>query len=126
MKSLRNLILTFSFILLFTSCEDDLDTTTVIGKWKLIETLSDPGDGSGEYEKVDTEQILTFLSDSTVTYTGELCNSSDEAKSGIITENRLYPNDCSFSYGMEIKNDHLYLFPPCIEPCGLKFEKIAD
>ena len=128
MKILINLTLTSLLLILVTSCEEDLDTTTVIGKWKLIETLSDPGDGSGEYEKYEGNQIATIYSDSSVVFIEGFCFSQGgvDGKEAIVKVNTIYWPDCNLTYVYELKEEYLFFYPPCIEPCGLKFEKIAD
>jgi len=59
----------FSFfcvvLLLFSCSSDDLDTSTVIGVWKLDQSLVDPGSGSGTFTDVDSDKTLTFLNDGT-------------------------------------------------------------
>src|SRR5690554_58280 len=52
-KSIQLLLLTLVFFI--AACDKDnlqIDNTTLTGKWKLSETLLDPGDGSGEWTPV--------------------------------------------------------------------------
>lgn len=128
MKSYINLFVALVVIFTNSSCEEDFDTSTVIGRWKLIETLADPGDGSGEYEKYEGNQIATFYSDSSVVFTEGFCFSQGgvDGKEARIQGNTINWSDCNLTMEFELKSDLLYFYPPCIEPCGYKFEKIAD
>lgn len=73
----RNLLLLLS-ILILASCQNNDDTTIyispVIGKWHIIEQYSDPGDGSGSYEPVETDEYIEFFSDGTVKSNRNICN----------------------------------------------------
>ncbi|WP_298536413.1 hypothetical protein [uncultured Algibacter sp.] len=114
----------------------------LLGKWRLIEQLVDPGDGSGTFNSVESERIVEFFSDGTVIANGSLCymsrevgdnsfgvyevTSDDRADTnfdGIIT-----PENCEFGefdvYFDLPLSGHLILWYPCIEGCGQKFVKI--
>ena len=52
-------------IFLFVTCSND-ETPQIIGKWKLIAFLDDPGDGSGTFHRVDSEQTIEFFHDGTL------------------------------------------------------------
>lgn len=125
------------FILLgfIFSCNSDDDSNTsertVIGTWKLTANLMDPGDGSGSFETVDSEKLISFNADGTVSSNGLLCSMSVDANnpsSGIYTltdfsidadcESMLWP--LSFSINANI----LIINYPCIEPCQSKYLKI--
>jgi len=45
----------------------------IIGDWKLIEVLMDPGDGSGEFEISELEVIVSFNQQMEVKANGILC-----------------------------------------------------
>ncbi|WP_222539274.1 hypothetical protein [Pedobacter polysacchareus] len=96
------------------------------GNWKLIETLADPGDGSGKWRPVDSnapiENIL-FKKD------GKLEWSRDKAfkiytKSDSTSLSFVKKDTSVWNYYYKIKNDTLILSPPCIEGCGFKYVKI--
>ncbi|WP_185956498.1 hypothetical protein [Changchengzhania lutea] len=51
-------VLLFVVVLMFVSCSNDDSNpkkdVSLIGSWKLIEQLTDPGDGSGVFTSVNT------------------------------------------------------------------------
>ena len=58
------------------SCNNDDDSNTnveLIGNWRLVEIYSDPGDGSGNFETVNSEKTIEFRNDGTLSANGELC-----------------------------------------------------
>jgi hypothetical protein len=132
--------------LVFLSCTSDegkpTGGTAIIGKWKLIEQLSDPGDGSGTFQPINSNRIIEFFNDGTVRVNGVLCFMSSQVgkeESGtfrLITDpnndtqndGEITPNTCS-SRSAKVYFDlpvsgNLILWYLCIEPCGQKFEKI--
>ena len=136
----------FFFIIFISSCSTDdstpKDKSQLVGKWKLIEQLIDPGDGSGTFQPIDSNRVIEFFSDNTVKMNGILCFMSTEIgteESGVYmmitdsntdTQNNgeIIPNTCSSRsarvYFDLPENGNLILWYQCIEPCGQKFEKI--
>ena len=57
--SLTFLILTFWLM----SCEEEVTDVELVGTFKLIETLSDPGDGSGKFRKISSDKTIEFMAD---------------------------------------------------------------
>lgn len=134
-------------VLTLLNCSsDDIKTHTenenLIGKWKLIEQLADPDDGSRTFDPVESNRTIEFFSNGVVVVNGSLCYMSvevDKKNSGIFevmsddaadttNDGFLTPSNCEFS---EVKiyfdlplSGHLILWYPCIEPCGQKFVKI--
>ncbi|WP_439583663.1 hypothetical protein [Dyadobacter bucti] len=56
MKLIQTFLLTFLFTAIFCCKKDEkgpAENTGLVGKWKLVESLVDPGDGSGTFRKVD-------------------------------------------------------------------------
>lgn len=140
MKKLLSLPL---IIFLLSSCESELskkseesENKELTGSWKLVEELWDPGDGSGVYEPTTRELQITFYSDDTFSTSHSLCSyhqSTPETGSGTVDtdEKKIYPEECQpegeeseFALWYEFEQGHLVLHYPCIEPCGLKFEKL--
>jgi len=134
---------TLLLALILLSCTQNDDktftgNTVLIGKWKLIEQLADPGDGSGVFRPVSSNRILEFFSNGTVKSNGSLCYMSYEVgdeSSGNFTsiddnvyfDGEITPNDCDYSgtklyYSFEGEN--LIISYLCIEGCGQKFKKI--
>jgi hypothetical protein len=101
-----------------------------IGEWKLIETMIDPGDGSGEFHKVDSEKTLEIEPSGTVKSNGDMCNLS------INTDNKTYGqlkkdlnetilSSCNKKYKpyYKLKDEFLIVYYPCKEGCAEKYEK---
>lgn len=130
-------------IVMYSCSSDDskpTDETGVIGKWKLIEQYLDPGDGSGDFQPIESNRVVEFLSDGTVEINGELCFLSSEVgdkETGsymLITDSdtqhdgEIIPNTCS-SRSARVYFDlpvsgNLILWYQCIEGCGQKFARI--
>lgn len=134
----KNIIILLT-ILTFSSCnkEDPFTRNEVtgnefIGKWRLIEQLADPGDGSGVFTSVASEKILEFFDNGIVTSTnGSLCNpySEEQITSGTfsLVENKITTN-CQDSniatIGIELKDKHLILSFLSIEGFYQKFQRV--
>ena len=128
---------TFSFListLLFLGCSsDDLDGTNVVGKWKLVQVLTDPGDGSGVFVDVQSNKTITFLRNETFSSNANLCffgSVTPVTTEGVFSaeDEMIYPTTCeSFArVGLtyKIENDALIVYYQCIEACAEKYEKI--
>jgi len=63
---MRNITLFAITYLLFVSCDNYSDpvieTPELLGTWRLIEVLADPGNGSGTFNPVDSDITLTVKS----------------------------------------------------------------
>lgn len=134
------------FALLLVNCSSEenkpsIENETLIGKWKVIEALSDPGDGSGTFQPVNYNRTIEFFSDETVTASGTLCfmNSESNPSSGtfklistdetdINHDGEIKPNDCNLGvnklYFNLSSNNELIIWYFCIEGCAEKFKKI--
>ena len=115
-------------VFLTTSCsKENVTEKDLINSWHLIEVLNDPGDGSGTFQKVESNAIIEFYDDNTVKYSKSFCMSGNDV--GIATyssiENKIYP-DCDFSFPLsyKIEDNRLIIYYPCIEGCAEKFELI--
>ncbi len=110
---------------------DNLKTDELIGQWKLIEQLADPGDGSGTFQSIDSQKIIEFYTNETVTsQNGSLCQpySEEQISSGTyslseqrITTNCQNPNIAFI--GFEFKDGYLILNFASNEGFSQKFEK---
>lgn len=128
----KEFILMMCLALLFACNKTDNDKQNdLVSKWKLIEVLADPGDGSGTFQPIESDLIIEFYKDGTIKSNGLLCymtlESSDETFGTYSTvDNTISPDDCNHSldYSLDSENSQLIISYPCIEPCGLKFIKI--
>lgn len=118
------------------SCDKDENPVnepenTLIGNWKLIEVLADPGDGSGTFNAVQSSKIITFENGGIITSNGNLCDmsiNSDDATSGTysITDMTFNSTNCSnpdYDFTFDKNGNILIINYPCIEPCRAKYEK---
>ena len=134
---MKKLVFMFMLILFIVSCNNDDENNrdvNIVGDWKLIEMLSDPGDGSGTYNAVDSDFVISFLDDGTFTANGDFCNMLDVSGSpstGIYSEieSTITPELCegsipNWDYSFVINGDKLIIYFPCIEPCGAKYLKL--
>ncbi len=136
MKKSLSLLVT---VALFISCNNDDDSTpqevSLIGNWRLIEFLADPGDGSGTFQTITSDKMLTFNSNGEITSNYSLCSMleivSPQASSGtystttgIIDAPSCF-NDSPLTIGFEVSNEgNLIISYPCIEACQEKYIKI--
>lgn len=132
----RLLIAIFSIVSLFSlafSCEEDVPIPENIEKWKLIEQLADPGDGSGTFQPVDSDRTLEFLIDEeTVRSNGSFCGMGTSANGEVTAtynaeEKYIMVDGCGgtpFKILYNFDEEFLYLRFPCIEPCAQKYERV--
>ena len=141
-------VLYFFVFLLVLSCSDDddqqfLSGDSLPGKWLLVEAFFDPGDGSGEYEEVNSNRHLEFTDDMSIVTTNipvcslEFNSETEEIYSGeIVYDYQGQPVD-ELNADFVIKSGdcevlvtheppYIIVYLNCIEGCGLKFRKISD
>jgi len=134
--------ITFLFCILFMisfSCNSDDDKGTsvntnpdLLGTWKLVEQLVDPGDGSGTFQPVISDLQLEFLVEGVLKVTnGSLCSlaldsNDNSTESYSIDENRITAScEIPININFEIKEGKLLLHFGCIEGCSQKYEKLS-
>ena len=130
-SSIRLLLLTL--IVLSSACSKEVPdpTNTVLtGKWKLAETLADPGDGSGKWKKVSggTNRYIEFKAN------GELSgNVAGDFTTYALTDSSMLTfsqrDDATIQkYFYQLKDGYLQLSPAgpiwCIEGCGSRYIKV--
>jgi hypothetical protein len=130
MNKLLMILLSIGVLL---SCSKGYDNknSDLIGKWKLVEVLADPGDGSGTFHGVISEKFIEFKSDGTVTSNGSICNMSVESVSSSsgtysLSDSTILPTKCPI-IPLKIKfhknGSTLTIFYPCDEACIAKYIK---
>ncbi|MFT4735967.1 MAG: hypothetical protein ACI8QD_001544 [Cyclobacteriaceae bacterium] len=126
MQKITFISLIFSSIILLSSCNEEVAVPMLIGEWALTEVLADPGDGSGTFQPVSSEQVISFRNDSTFTSVELLCNTVEPStpQIGTFTASQLQISDCNFELSYEISEGYLFIYLPCIEPCAHKYFKI--
>ncbi|WP_074405787.1 lipocalin family protein [Aquimarina megaterium] len=133
---MKKTIILLTFIGILISCSTDennnSETTELIGQWKLIEQLADPGDGSGTFQSIDSQKVIKFFKNEVITSeNGSLCQpySDEQISSGTysLSEKRIITN-CQnaniAAIGFEIKDNYLLLHFASNEGFSQKFEKI--
>lgn len=118
--------------LIALSCDNTGDRIeiTALGTWRLVQTLSDPGDGSGVFVPVQSSHTITFNNDGSLTATSNLCeifDMSDSPSTGTYNSltKRIIPNDCpSFTIGYALQERFLDVSYFCDEPCSLRFVRV--
>ena len=131
---MRHLFILLISAVLFHSCDkkDEQSTDTyIIGKWELIEVLADPSDGSGTFHSVNSDKIIEFHDDGTISSNGSICYMSVETNKPSIgtyslEDFTINSSDCSYSpmyITFEFQGSYLILNYPCIEPCRAKYKK---
>lgn len=130
---MKRFVLVLATIGLFVSCNkaDKISNTELIGTWRLIEVLSDPGDGSGKFLPVKSDKTITFKNDGTISSNGKLCDmsgNSDHPTSGTysvsdMTIRSLGCADPNYDYSFKHDGNILTIYYPCIEPCIAKYKK---
>ncbi len=124
--------------LLLPGCQKDSDERpdpdVLEGTWLLTEALFDPGDGSGEFQKVDSERELNLAPDNTFSSNYDICQAIEEGQkfSGnfdrIGVKEFLIPCAGSLLNSVQgrLEDGFLVLYYPCDEPCAYRFTKTSD
>jgi len=124
----------FFLSIILLSCakrnENDINPG-IVGKWKLIQILSDPGDGSGTFQNVNSNKIIQFENNNKLSSNGILCTPStlsNTSSTGTYNEQELkiYPLECgnNITLNYQINSNELIIDYPCFEACSEKYMKI--
>jgi hypothetical protein len=125
------MILFSTGVLISCSKSDDYKNSDLIGEWKLVEVLADPGDGSGTFHSVSSEKIIEFQSNGIVTSNGSICDMSVESVSSSsgtysLSDSTINSSGCS-NTPLKIKfrkeGSGLIISYPCDEACIAKYIK---
>jgi hypothetical protein len=131
----KKAVILISILFVFFDCSSDgLGKNSLIGKWKLIEVLADPGDGSGVFKPVDSNKTLEFFEDGFVRSNGSLCTFNiiaDQESQGIYNteDSSIIPDNCNSNFielkiNFKIEGSRLILNYFCIEACSEKYKRI--
>lgn len=117
-----------STLLFLFSCDSDeeLMFSDIIGTWRLTETLVDPGDGSGTFEPIESDKMVSFTADGEMSSNGNFCNSPVINGSGIYSlSDSTITVECSqtITLHFDLTSESLIIFKHCIEPCAEKYVK---
>ena len=131
-------MLVFLAVVIFAACsKNNMDIIDVFGnpavltgKWKLSETLADPGDGSGQWRKVTIEsnEYIIFGAD------GKLSGNAFKDYSTYVVQDSTTlkftkPDGVTYqNYSFKLQGGALSMSPAgpimCIEACGIRFKKV--
>lgn len=126
----KHILISMVIGLLFSCSTDDQNNVEaeLIGNWKLIEVLADQGDGGGTFQPVESNKIIEFKNDGTITTNNSLCEpySNEMVRSGSFSNNTITincqnPNIVTIEY--ELENQYLILNFISNERYSQKFEK---
>ncbi|MDH7445637.1 lipocalin family protein [Aquimarina sp. 2201CG14-23] len=130
---MKKYVLLFSvFLLCVFSCNnDDVVNPDLLGKWRLVAQLVDPGDGSGTFQPINSDMELEFLADGVLKVSnGDLCaltipSEGNSTENYDVDENEINvscENPVTINY--EIKEGSLFLYFLCIEGCAQQYRKL--
>jgi len=126
---MKNILLTAILALAICACGKKSATVvehdSIVGKWKLTESLMDPGDGSGKWQPADPAHpsYLEFKSDGTLTSNNPTVPTTRYKLTSDSTLLIYRPTD-SLSYRYHFAKSTLSLTPPCIEACGMHYAAV--
>lgn len=130
MKKSILIILITGIILSCNKSDESSNLSVLEGRWKLIEILADPGNGSGVFQSVTSNKNLVFDNNGNVTSNGFICDMSigtNSSSTGTysLASGTINSSSCSnINIQFEINNSTLILTYPCIEPCKSKYIRI--
>lgn len=98
---------------------------SVTGKWKLAETLDDPGDGSGQWTPVKKNEniYIKFNTDGSFESSKPSSIKSYRVTDSVTIEFTV-EDQTTHQYRYYINRSILMLSPPCDEPCSSRYIKI--
>ena len=122
-------------LMILAACNTEEDpqigSNALTGTWQLIAVLADPGDGSGTFTPVTSDQTLTLSVAGTVISNNGFCASAnDQSQKGTyLLDNgigSITPEDCpDRTLPINIEEGNLFVGnPACIEPCRAKYRRI--
>jgi hypothetical protein len=125
--------LAFLSIIILFGCKKspkspDQKDSSIVGKWILFQTLTDPGDGSGTWmpASIPNYYFIQFNADKTTVESNMITESGSLTHYQIINDstlNLIYSDNDTMRYGYKINTSILTLTGGCYEPCGSKFTR---
>jgi hypothetical protein len=114
--------------LIFLSCRktSTVVNTSLMGQWTLIETLTDPGDGSGKWVAVNMSNYYIKFEPGDSIESNLSRGNRNASKYKILTDSTLYliyAESDTVSYFYKINGTFLTMEGGCYERCGIKFKK---
>ena len=102
---------------------DQVMHSSLIGKWKLSESLMDPGDGSGKWQPANPANPawLEFKNNGLLVITPYQQYNSDHYLIYTDSTMILYHNTDTFYIRYRFTSSLLTIYPQCYEACGSKY-----
>ncbi|MFD1258866.1 hypothetical protein ACFQ3S_18810 [Mucilaginibacter terrae] len=118
-------LLVFAFAACTTQ-KTSTTTPTLVGKWKMTETLADIGDGKAKWAAVskDSSLISEFKTDGSITGNAMPGTTHYAIADSLHLNMTIEHNADLIDYRYKVSKDTLLLNPPCREACGMKFIRL--
>lgn len=132
---MKTLFVALGLFVIGSSCDKGKHPVSggIIGEWKLIEELMDPGNGSGTFQPVSSDKKIEFFGNGTFEANGEMCSMSNQSGStheGTYDDSNetFTPDSCAstttLSYSYSVNGNTLILSYPCFEACQQKYSRL--
>ena len=137
MKIFTNLLL-LAAVILFAACSKEnmaiidvfADPSVLQGKWKLSESLADPGDGSGEWREVPRKLSTSIVFDANGRLSGDAFPGfTTYVVQDSVTLKFTKADGVTYQdYRYKLQGGALSMSPAgpimCFEACGIRFKKV--
>lgn len=114
--------------LFLTTCQSNEDRLP--GTWELIEVLADPGDGSGEFQPVNSDEQITFSENGEFSANVDFCGrqglmSTNAIGRYLTDEQVIILDNCAVETRMtyEFAGRRLIVSQQCFEACQRKYRR---
>jgi len=122
------------FLLFLSSCSSEpvFKGIPITGAWRVIEVLSDPGDGSGVFIQKQSDKTLTLDVDGNFKSMGSFCEFGFQGGENVKSTYKLELNDSmlllqrcdeAIQFSLSADNNELILRYVCNEGCALKLRR---
>lgn len=123
--TMKKIILLAIVVFSVTACKKNArsENSSIVGKWKLSESLADPGDGSGTWQAADPlhPRYLEFKKDGTLSISPNNIYNADHYQLTSDSTMIFLRGAENFPFRYHFSETILILYPPCDEPCGEKY-----
>lgn len=129
LTGIRTLLLLLIFLLTFCGDEEELTSTSLVGKWQLVQQKVGIGP-PGEWVDISGGQIYEFKTDGTFTISEHhLCTTGEyEMKNdSLVLKNDCLEDSTERIFSIEMHSSHFTISPiypaMCTEGCFYRYEK---
>jgi len=123
---MRKLLLSGILMLSIMACRKrsaTVENESIVGKWKLTESLADPGDGSGKWQPADPAHpsFIEFKADGSLSDTPVSPYAASRYKVTSDSTLLFYRAADTLQERYHFEKTRLTIIPPCYEACGLHY-----